>query len=49
MTGKIIFWFEELDEKHNDLVGKKCANLGQMIHLGMRVPPGFAISLELYK
>ncbi|MBI5584291.1 MAG: PEP/pyruvate-binding domain-containing protein, partial [Deltaproteobacteria bacterium] len=46
---KIIFWFEELDEKHNDLVGKKCANLGQMIHLGMRVPPGFAISLELYK
>lgn len=46
---KFIYWFEELGEEHNDLVGKKCANLGQMMRLGMNVPPGFAISLDLYK
>ena len=46
---KWLFWFEELNEKHNDIVGKKCANLGQMIQLGMAVPPGFAISLETYR
>ncbi|WP_084517217.1 PEP/pyruvate-binding domain-containing protein [Desulfatiglans anilini] len=48
-TEKRIFWFEELEEKHNDIVGKKCANLGQMVHLGMPVPPGFAISIEMYR
>lgn len=45
---KVIFWFEELRDAHNDLVGKKCANLGQMVHLGLEVPPGFAISIEAY-
>lgn len=49
MSEKLIFWFEELGEKHNDIVGKKCANLGQMIQLGMPVPPGFAISIEMYR
>ncbi len=46
---RFIYWFEELGEEHNDIVGKKCANLGQMMRLGMRVPPGFAISIDLYK
>ena len=46
---KWLFWFEELEEKHNDIVGKKCANLGQMVKLGMPVPPGFAISIEVYR
>ncbi len=45
---KLFFWFEELRDTHNDLVGKKCANLGQMIHLGLEVPPGFAISIDAY-
>ena len=45
---KLLFWFEELRDTHNDLVGKKCANLGQMIHLGLDVPPGFAISIDTY-
>ena len=30
------------------LVGGKCANLGEMIKLGVRVPPGFAITTEAY-
>ena len=44
-----IFWFEELGQEHNDLVGKKCANLGEMTKRGLPVPPGFALSVEAYK
>ncbi len=46
MSEKWIYWLEELDKDKNELVGKKCANLGEMTHLGMRVPPGFAISVD---
>ncbi len=46
---KLIFWFEELGKEHNDLVGKKCANLGVMCQMGLPIPPGFAISIEMYK
>jgi pyruvate,water dikinase len=49
MSNKWILWFEELDCECNDQVGKKCANLGEMTKLGLRVPPGFAISLEAYR
>jgi len=45
----MIFWFEELGREHNDMVGKKCANLGQMIRMGLAVPPGFALSIALYE
>ncbi len=33
-----IYRFEELGTDCNDLIGKKCANLGEMSKLGMRVP-----------
>lgn len=49
MSGKWISWFDEIGQDWNDLVGKKCANLGEMTRLGLRVPPGFALSLEAYK
>ena len=49
MTDKWIYRLEELRSEHNELVGKKCANLGEMTHLGMRVPPGFAISVDGYE
>ena len=49
MGAKWLTWFEELNSGHNDLVGKKCANLGEMTQLGMRIPPGFAISIEGYE
>ena len=35
--------------EHNDIVGKKCANLGEMRRAGIPVPPGFALSLDAYK
>ena len=49
MSEKWIYWFEELGKEHNQLVGKKCANLGVMTSLGLLVPPGFALTLTLYQ
>jgi pyruvate,water dikinase len=45
----MIYWFEELGQEHNNMVGKKCANLGEMTRMGLAVPPGFAISIDLYQ
>lgn len=47
--GGFIFWFEELDRKDNERVGRKCANLGAMCRMGLPVPEGFAISIDLYR
>jgi len=49
MEKKLCFWFEELGESHNNIVGKKCANLGEMFKMGLPVPPGFALSLDMYR
>jgi pyruvate, water dikinase len=49
MNDKWIFWFEELGTGDNDRVGKKCANLGEMTRMGLRIPPGFAISIDGYE
>jgi pyruvate,water dikinase len=48
-SDKLIFWFEEIGIEHNDTVGKKCANLGVMCQMGLPIPPGFAISIDLYR
>ncbi len=49
MANKWIFRYEEISSAENDLVGKKCANLGEMTSLDMKVPPGFAISVDGYE
>jgi len=49
MARQWIFWFEELGTEHNNLVGKKCANLGELTRIEMPVPPGFALCLDAYK
>jgi pyruvate,water dikinase len=49
LSDRWILWFEELGQEFNDQVGKKCANLGEMTKMGLRVPPGFALTLEAYK
>jgi len=46
---KLIFWLGELGKEHANLVGKKCANLGELTKAGFQVPPGFALSLEAYE
>jgi len=49
MENKLCFWFEELGKSHNDIVGKKCANLGEMVKMGLQVPPGFVLSIDMYR
>ena len=46
---KLIFRFEELGREHKKLVGKKCANLGEMLRMSLPVPPGFATSIAMYR
>ncbi len=41
-----------LDDCRNDavaLVGGKCASLGELIHAGVRVPPGFAVTTHAFR
>jgi pyruvate,water dikinase len=46
MSEKWIFWFEEIGQERNDIVGKKCANLGEMTKMGLPVPRGFSLALK---
>lgn len=46
MEDKWIYWLEEIGQEHNDLVGKKCANLGEMTKMGLPVPLGFSLSVK---
>jgi pyruvate,water dikinase len=48
MRAPCIHWLNELGQEHGDVVGKKCANLGELTRLGVRVPPGFAIGVDAY-
>ena len=48
MSEKILYKLSELRSTDNQLVGKKCANLGELGKAGLRVPPGFAMSLFAY-
>ena len=48
MELKFTYGLEELNKNHGDLVGRKSANLGELVKGGFRVPPGFALSLEAY-
>ncbi|MGD0230581.1 MAG: PEP/pyruvate-binding domain-containing protein [Syntrophorhabdales bacterium] len=42
---RLTIWYEEMDGKDYPLVGKKNANLGDMIKAGIPVAPGFAITI----
>jgi pyruvate,water dikinase len=46
MVERWIYWLEEIGQEHNDLVGKKCANLGEMTKKGLPVPRGFSLSVK---
>jgi pyruvate,water dikinase len=48
MAEKWIYWLRELGTEHNNIVGKKCANLGEMTKAGFHVPPGFALGVDAY-
>jgi pyruvate,water dikinase len=44
----LILWFENLRNTDVPIVGGKNASLGEMIHAGMPVPPGFAVTAYAY-
>lgn len=44
-----IYGLNEINKGTSDLVGKKCANLGELIKAGFRVPNGFALTLTAYE
>jgi len=48
MVTKWIYWVEELGKENNDLVGKKCANLGEIAKAGLPIPRGFCLSVDAY-
>ena len=49
MEDKEIYRLEEIGQEHNDIVGKKSANLGEALKVaGIQAPPGFAISVGAY-
>lgn len=48
MPEKWIYWLREVSTEHNNIVGKKCANLGELTKAGFHVPPGCALGVEAY-
>ena len=40
----LVRWFQDCRNDAVALVGGKCASLGELIHAGIRVPPGFAVT-----
>src|SRR3989449_418949 len=40
----IVLWLEDVRKDDIPLVGGKCANLGELVAKGTRVPPGFAVT-----
>jgi pyruvate,water dikinase len=46
---RYVISFEELGTDEYKVVGKKCANLGEMVRIGMPVPSGFALTIECHR
>lgn len=47
-TTQNIIWFKNCSSKDFPQVGGKNANLGEMVQLGLRVPPGFAVTTHAF-
>jgi len=48
MTDKWLFWLDEVDQGYDEIVGKKSANLGEIIKIGLPAPNGFALTMDAY-
>ena len=44
-----MMWLDKLTQGDCEIVGRKCANLGELTQAGFHVPPGFALSLRAYE
>jgi pyruvate,water dikinase len=45
----LVCWLEDCRKESVAQVGGKCASLGELIHAGVRVPPGFALTTEGFR
>ena len=45
---KVIAWFEEITRSDLSIAGGKGANLGEMVHAQIPVPPGFVVTATAY-
>jgi phenol phosphorylase subunit beta len=45
----MVMWFQDCRSDALPLVGGKCASLGELIHAGVRVPPGFALTTHAFR
>jgi len=43
-----LCWFQDVDKSALALVGGKVSSLGELIHAGVRVPPGFALTTVVF-
>jgi pyruvate,water dikinase len=48
-SAPLVCWFEDCSKDSILLVGGKCSSLGELIHAGVRVPPGFALTTEGFR
>ncbi len=48
MDTESVLWFEQCRRGDSARVGGKCASLGELLHAGIRVPPGFAVTTDAY-
>ncbi len=48
-TFRFVKWLEEVDRSMINLVGGKAANLGEVLKIGVPVPPGFVVTAEAYR
>jgi pyruvate,water dikinase len=44
-----VAWFEDLSKSDIGVAGGKGANLGEMVKIGIPVPPGFVVTAQAYK
>jgi len=44
-----VLWFSDCCRDHLPLIGGKNASLGELTKSGIRVPPGFAVTTEVYR
>lgn len=51
MSGDLpwVSWFEDCRREMVEQVGGKCSSLGELINAGIRVPPGFAVTVAGYE
>ena len=46
---KLVLWFNEFGKDDVAIVGGKGANLGEMVNVGIPVPPGYSITAKAYE